>query len=78
MPRKTYNEKLHSPGELPKIEDLSAKPEAVSRYGGTQLLVATPMQYNDIMACVPEGRVITAEVAYMGGEYLTFTKGRWR
>ena len=61
MPRKTYNEKLHSPGELPKIEDLSAKPEAVSRYGGTQLLVAAPMQYNDIMACVPEGRVITAD-----------------
>jgi len=25
MPRKTYNEKLRSPGELPKIEDLSAK-----------------------------------------------------
>ncbi|MCL2299274.1 MAG: MGMT family protein [Firmicutes bacterium] len=61
MPRKTYNEKLHSPGELPKIEDLSAKPEAVSRYGGTKLLVAAPMQYNDIMARVPEGQVITAD-----------------
>ena len=61
MPRKTYNEKLHSPGELPKIEDLSAKPEAVARYGGTLLLVAAPMQYNDIMARVPESRVITAD-----------------
>jgi hypothetical protein len=61
MPRKTYNEKLHSPGELPKIEDLSAKPEAVARFGGTQLLVAAPMQYNDIMSRVPEGRVITAD-----------------
>ena len=61
MPRKTYNEKLHSPGELPKIEDLSAKPEAVARYGGTRLLVAAPTQYNDIMARVPEGRVITAD-----------------
>ena len=47
MPRKTYNEKLHSPGNLPKIED--------------GLLVAAPMQYNEIMARVPEGRVITAD-----------------
>ena len=61
MPRKAYNEKLHSPGELPKIEDLSAKPESAACFGGTQLLVAAPMQYNDIMARVPEGRVITAD-----------------
>ena len=26
MPRKAYNEKLHSPGDLPKIEGLSEKP----------------------------------------------------
>jgi len=61
MPRKTYNEKLHSAGELPKIEDISAKPESVARFGGTKLLVAAPLQYNDIMARVPEGRVVTAD-----------------
>ena len=61
MPRKTYNEKLHSSGELPKIEDLSAKPESIARFGGTKLLVAAPLQYNDIMARVPEDRVITAD-----------------
>ena len=61
MPRKTYNEKLHSAGELPKIEDISAKPESVARFGGTKLLVAAPLQYNGIMARVPEGRVLTAD-----------------
>jgi len=61
MPRKTYNEKLNSPGKLPKIEDLSAKPESIARFGGAKLLVAAPMQYNSIMARVPEGRVITAD-----------------
>ena len=61
MPRKTYNKKLHNSGELPKIEELSAKPESIARFGGTKLLVAAPLQYNDIMARVPEGRVITAD-----------------
>ena len=61
MPRKTYNEKLHSSGELPKIEDISAKPESIARFGGTRLLVAAPLQYNYVMAQVPEGRVITAD-----------------
>jgi len=61
MPRKTYNEKLNNSGELPKIEDLTAKPESIARFGGTKLLVAAPLQYNRIMARVPEGRVITAD-----------------
>ena len=61
MSKKTYNEKLHSPGDLPKIVDLSAKPESIARFGGTQLLVAAPTQYNEVMARVPEGRVITAD-----------------
>ena len=61
MARKTYNEKLHSPGELPKIEDLSSKPESIKRFGGTKLLVAAPMQYNDIMAKIPKGKLTTAD-----------------
>ena len=46
MAKKTYNEKLNSPGDLPKIEDLSAKPEAVKRMGGVKMLIAAPLQYN--------------------------------
>ena len=36
MPKKTYNEKLNYAGDLPKVEDLSGKPEAVKRMGGTK------------------------------------------
>ena len=61
MPKKSYNEKLNNAGNLPHIEDLSAKPESVKRFGGTKLLVASPMQYNGIMAKIPEGKVITAD-----------------
>ena len=70
MARKTYNEKLYSSGDLPKIENLSDKPEAVARFGGTKLLVAAPLQYNDIMARIPEGRVTTADRirSYLAGQ----------
>jgi len=61
MAKKTYNEKLNSPGELPKIEDLSDKPESIKRFGGTKLLVAAPMQYNDIMAKIPQGKLTTGD-----------------
>ena len=60
MAKKTYNEKLNSPGDLPKIEDLSDKPESMARFGGAKLLVAAPMQYNEMMAKVPKGKVTTA------------------
>ena len=61
MAKKTYNEKLHSPGDLPKIEDLSDRPEAAARMGGTRMLIAAPTQYNELMARVPEGKVTTVD-----------------
>ena len=61
MAKKTYNEKLNSPGDLPKIEDLSEKPEAVKRMGGARMLIAAPLQYNEIMAKVPDGRLTTSD-----------------
>ena len=61
MPKKTYNEKLNSPGGLPKIEDISGNLKSVAMYGGDKLLVAAPLQYNEIMAKIPEGKVITAD-----------------
>ena len=61
MAKKSYNEKLNSSGDLPKIEDLSDKPEAVKRMGGAKMLIAAPLQYNEIMANVPEGKLITTD-----------------
>ena len=61
MAKKTYNEKLNNPGDLPKIEDLSNKPEAVKRMGGAKMLIAAPIQYNDIMTKIPEGKLTTVD-----------------
>ena len=61
MAKKTYNEKLNSLGDLPKIEDLSDKPEAMKRMGGAKMLIAAPMQYNEIMASIPEDKLTTVD-----------------
>jgi alkylated DNA nucleotide flippase Atl1 len=61
MAKKSYNEKLNSPGNLPRIEDLSGKPEAIRRMGGVKMLIAAPMQFNGVMAKIPEGKIITVD-----------------
>ncbi|MDO5688897.1 MAG: MGMT family protein [Tissierellia bacterium] len=61
MAKKSYNEKLVTASDLPKIEDLSEKPDAIKRLGGRHMLIAAPLQYNGIMAKVPEGKVITTD-----------------
>ena len=59
MARKSYNEKLKTAGDLPKIEDISDQPRAVERWGGTKMLIAEPMAYNDVMAKIPRGKLTT-------------------
>lgn len=59
MAKKTYNEQLNAPRDLPEIKDLSDKPEAAKRFGGVKLLLPAPMQYNNLMEKIPEGKIIT-------------------
>ena len=61
MAKKTYNDKLNNPGNLPMVVDLSDKPEAIRRMGGAKMLIASPMQFNKIMAKIPEGKIITVD-----------------
>jgi len=61
LAKKTYNEKLRHAGDLPKVQDLSNQPEAIKRWGGTKMLIAAPMQYNEVMANIPEGKVTTVD-----------------
>lgn len=71
MAKKTYNQKMNAAGDLPKIQDLSGKPEFVTRYGGSKMLIAAPVQYNEIMAKVPEGKIITSDKVrdYLAGKH---------
>ncbi|MCL1839940.1 MGMT family protein [Candidatus Saccharibacteria bacterium] len=59
MAKKSFNEKLNTAGDLPKIEDISDQPKAVEHYGGTKMLIAEPMAYNNVMAKIPKGNLTT-------------------
>ena len=58
MARKSFNEKLNDSKDMPKIIEITDE-KSIKRYGGTQMLIAPPLEYNEIMSQVPEGKVIT-------------------
>ena len=59
MAKKTFNEKLHHAGDLPKIEAVT-DPLAVERFGGVNMVIAPPMDYDKIMKEIPKGKLITS------------------
>ena len=59
MAKKTFNEKLHTAGDLPKIIDISEMP--CSDKWGNKMLVAEPMAYNNVMIKIPKGKLTTTE-----------------
>jgi alkylated DNA nucleotide flippase Atl1 len=58
MARKTFNEKLQDSKDMPKIIEIDDE-KSVERYGGSRMLIAPPLEYNEIMASIPEGKLIT-------------------
>ena len=58
MARKTFNEKLNDSKDMPKIVKI-ADEKSIERYGGEEMLIAPPLEYNKIMAGIPEGKLIT-------------------
>ncbi|MDF2522441.1 MAG: hypothetical protein K0R31_82 [Clostridiales bacterium] len=46
--------------DTPKIAKIT-DPKEILRYGGTKLLIAPPLAYDEIMKKVPKGKVITSD-----------------
>ena len=61
MARKTFNEKLNNAGDLPKVEFVGYDSKMVERFGGGNMLIAAPLEYNEIMRQIPEAKVITSK-----------------
>ncbi|MEF2246743.1 methylated DNA-protein cysteine methyltransferase [Paenibacillus sp. IITD108] len=59
MAKKSFNEKLHDSKNMPEIIEV-ADMKAIARYGGTKMLIAPPLAYDEIMRRVPEGQVLTS------------------
>ncbi|MBF7097560.1 MGMT family protein [Alkalibacter mobilis] len=60
MAKKSFNEKLNDNKDMPKIVEIT-DPKAISRYGGTKMLIAPPLAYDSVMKKVPKGKVITSD-----------------
>lgn len=60
MARKTFNEKLQDSKDMPKIVVIDDA-KSVERYGGKNMLIAPPLEYNGIMSKIPEGKLITTK-----------------
>lgn len=60
MAKKTYNEKLQDSKDMPKVEELVNQKDII-RFGGTKLLIAPPISYDEIMKIVPEKKIITSD-----------------
>lgn len=59
MSKKTYNEKLHDSKDFPKVIEV-VDPKAVMIYGGTKMLIAPPLAYDEVMKKVPFGKLVTS------------------
>ena len=58
MARKTFNEKLNYSKDMPKIIKVTGE-KSIKRYDGEDMLIAPPLEYNEIMAKIPKGKLIT-------------------
>jgi len=61
MARKTYNEKLNNSGDLPKIESIGYDNKMARRFGCGNMLIAAPLEYDEVMKKIPEGKLITSD-----------------
>jgi alkylated DNA nucleotide flippase Atl1 len=57
MKKKTWTEKLHYSKDLPKVEEITDKMS--KRWGTGTVVIPAPVEVDEIMKKVPEGKVIT-------------------
>jgi len=48
MARKSYSQKLQDSKDMPRTTEIT-DPRAISMYGGTKLLIAPPLAYDEVM-----------------------------
>jgi hypothetical protein len=57
MLRKSWREKLHDSRDMPKVVEVT--PEMSQRWGTGTVVIPSPLEVDEIMRQVPEGRLIT-------------------
>ena len=69
MAKKTFNEKLVSSGDLPKVVKLDAR--LMERYKAKTMIIAAPVEYDQLMKKIPKGKLITIDrmMVYMAKKH---------
>jgi hypothetical protein len=61
MPKKSHNEKLKNSGDLPRIQFVGYDDKMAKRFGCGNMLIAAPIEYDEVMRRIPSGRIITSD-----------------
>ena len=56
--KKDFNSMMNNNKDMPKIEIIDDE-KTIKRYGGTKVLLAPPIYYDELMKKVPKGKLIT-------------------
>jgi hypothetical protein len=59
MAKKTFNQKLNDSKDMPKLEQVSL--EMAVKFGGQNMLIASPLDYDCIMKAIPSGKLTTTD-----------------
>jgi alkylated DNA nucleotide flippase Atl1 len=70
MAKKTFNEKLQTAGDLPKVVKID-NPRYLERYKSKTMVIVPPLEYDQLMKKVPKGKLTTIDrmMAYMAKKY---------
>ena len=60
MAKKSFNEKLNGSKDLPRVEFIGYDDKMAKRFGCGYMLIAAPIEYDEVMKRVPEGKLVTA------------------
>lgn len=56
--KKDFNAMLHEDKDMPRIQIITDR-KSIEKYGGERMYFAPPVYYDEIMKCVPVGRLLT-------------------
>ena len=57
--KKDFNAKMNNSKDMPKIVELDS--EASKKWGGKTMVIAPPVDYDELMKKVPKGKLITTD-----------------
>lgn len=61
MAKKSFNEKLNSAKDLPKVQFIGYENKIAKNFGIGNMLIAAPIEYDEIMKKIPLGKLITSD-----------------